>query len=330
MLDTALLTRHLGEALGRPIEIRTVEPLYGGACQDNFKVSLSEGPPLVLRSDAPTSLPGSLGRSDEHEVIRVARSRGVKTPDVLGLGVGLVHAGSAAYFMSWADGVAIGRHVVRGAALANAREGLAVELARELTRIHTITPITHPGLFPGRDRTERTDPVLAQLVALRRSIDTLPHRRPALELAYAWLAANRPAAREVTLVHGDFRTGNFLVSPEGLSAVLDWEFAHFGSPHDDVAWLCVRDWRFGELNKPVGGFSEREPFYAAYEAESGRTLDRVALHWWEVFGNVRWGAGALHQGRRYSEQKDLELVAIARRAGEMEFEALRLIRKGSL
>ena len=59
-----------------------------------------------------------------------------------------------------------------------------------------------------------------------------------------------PSRQEITLVHGDFRTGNLMVSPRGLEAVLDWEFAHWGAPEEDLAWLCVRDWRFGRLDKP--------------------------------------------------------------------------------
>jgi hypothetical protein len=48
-------------------------------------------------------------------------------------------------------------------------------------------------------------------------------------------------------------------------------------------------------------------------------------------GNVRWGVGSVMQGERYlsGEESDLELIAIARRAVEMEYEALRLIEKGA-
>jgi aminoglycoside phosphotransferase (APT) family kinase protein len=133
-------------------------------------------------------------------------------------------------------------------------------------------------------------------------------------------------------VHGDYRTGNFLVTPDGLAAILDWEFAHFGSPYEDLAWISVRDWRFGRLDLPIGGFAKREPFYAAYEKASGRTVDLTQILWWEVFGNLGWAVGSVFQGERYlsGAQTDLELVAVARRNVEMEFEALRLIRRGAL
>jgi len=54
------------------------------------------------------------------------------------------------------------------------------------------------------------------------------------------------------------------------------------------------------------------------------------VHFWEVMGNVRWAAASLHQGERYMSggDADIELVAVARRAIEMEYEALRLIERG--
>lgn len=122
-----------------------------------------------------------------------------------------------------------------------------------------------------------------------------------------------------------------MVGPGGLAGVLDWEFAHLGDPMEDVGWLCVRDWRFGQLHLPAGGLATRKRFYEAYARASGRAVDPGKVHWWEVMGNVRWGVGSVVQGERYlsGEEPDLELVAVARRAVEMEYEALRLIEKGA-
>jgi aminoglycoside phosphotransferase (APT) family kinase protein len=135
---------------------------------------------------------------------------------------------------------------------------------------------------------------------------------------------------ETTLVHGDFRTGNFMVGERGLVALLDWEFARWGDPHEDLAWLCVRDWRFGQIKETAGGFTSRADFAAKYAAASGRAVDPVRLHWWEVMGNLRWGIGAVVQGQRFlkGSTQDLEMLAIPRRSAEMAYEALRLIEVG--
>jgi aminoglycoside phosphotransferase (APT) family kinase protein len=162
-----------------------------------------------------------------------------------------------------------------------------------------------------------------------RSIAPEPH--PAFELAFRWLKRNLPAAAETTLVHGDFRMGNLIVGPEGVRAVLDWELAHTGDPMEDLAWMCVRSWRFGNDDMPVGGVGRREDFFGAYETASGRTVNREAVHWWEVFGNVRWGVICIMQARAYLDgfSKSVELAAIGRRTAETEWEMLNLIEGGS-
>jgi aminoglycoside phosphotransferase (APT) family kinase protein len=111
--------------------------------------------------------------------------------------------------------------------------------------------------------------------------------------------------------------------------VLDCEFTHRGSPFEDMGWLSVRDWRFGVLDKPVGGLCDRARFYAAYEAAGGIAVNPESVHFWEVFGNMSWATGALWQTQRYLDgEYDFELLAIGRRTAEMTYEALRLIERG--
>ena len=74
-------------------------------------------------------------------------------------------------------------------------------------------------------------------------------------------------------MHGDFRHGNLIIGSDGVRAVLDWELAHLGDPMEDLGWICVNSWRFGEIDKPVGGFGSREELFAGYE-EGGRKVDR--------------------------------------------------------
>ena len=309
--------------------VAEVRPLSGGACQENLAVALADGTRLVVRSDARSALPGSIGRPEEFAVIAAARDAGAPTPRARGLASDLVRPGAWAYVLDWVEGEAIGARVVRGDALAAARADLPEQLAGALAAIHRVTPQSHPDLrlstFGPTD-----DPVEVALAYQRRSLEDLPEPHPPLRLALRWLEAHRPAPRAVSLVHGDFRVGNFMVGPEGLRAVLDWEFAHWGNAHEDIGWLCVRDWRFGRVDQPAGGLCSRARFCRAYAAASGQEVDPAAVHFWEVLGNLRWAVGAVVQGLRYlrGAEADLELLAIARRSAEMEFEALRLIEQG--
>jgi len=313
------------------VQVGRIKALIGGACQDNLRIELTVGGEprrVVLRQDAVSSIKGSISRATEFPVIGAAVSAGVATPAASWLWDSEHGNG---YFMDFAPGVAIGRHIVRNPELTQTRDRLPDQLAEQLARIHTVTPQTHPDLPIGALCTHFDgDPVASALRGIRVMFEEMVEPHPALELAYSWLRDNPPQVDETVLVHGDFRTGNFLVDADGLNAVLDWEFAHWGAPEEDIAWLCVRDWRFGQLNKPVGGFAQRKDFYEAYEQHSGRTVRPADVLYWEVFGNVRWAAGCVYQGERYlsGAQKDIELIAIARRSAEMEYEALRLIEKG--
>ena len=311
-----------------------MRPLTGGACQENFRVELQlDGVQrvMVLRSDAVVSLPGSLDRAHEFQVIQAAVAAGVPTPAVRWLIPNLLREGSSAYLMDWVEGEAIGRRVLRDPGLAGARTALPDQLAEALATIHQITPENTTGLaIPTPQSAGERNPVDAALFFCKGMLDALPQPHPVMELTLRWLGDHPPPESDRVLVHGDFRTGNFMVTPEGLSAVLDWEFSHWGVRACDLAWISVRDWRFGRLKRPVGGFASRADFYRAYESFSGTRVDPVEVHWWEIMGNLRWGAGAVYQAERVLSggEFDLELLAIGRRAAEMEHEMLRLIAHG--
>jgi aminoglycoside phosphotransferase (APT) family kinase protein len=334
------IERLVAERTSESVDIHLVEPLIGGACQDNFRVELSIGGArrtLALRSDAASSLPGSLARRAEFPIIEAAVAAGVKTPAVHWLSEGLVTAGKSSYFMDWVDGTTIGRKVLRDEELAGARENLPAELADELAKIHSITPETAPETAPdltirmsGAEDVHAVGATQMWLRMHRDALDRMSDARPALELALRWLHDNEPEPMPLRLCHGDFRTGNLAVTPAGLAAVFDWEFAHWGDPMDDLSWLCVRDWRFGRLDRPAGGIATRATMYTEYERATGRAVDPARVHYWEIMNNVRWAIGAVYQGERYlsGAEADIELIAIGRRAVEIEFEALRLIEVG--
>lgn len=323
----------IAEALkSHDAQLLEAQALFGGACQENVRVDISLGGArqrLVLRSDARSTLPGSIDRQAEFEVIQAVRDAGVKTPDARWLTPNLLRPQTHAYFLDWVSGEAIGRRVVKSGELADARRSLGVTLARQLALIHSVTPENHAlrGLpVPEQGPAAHA---LETLTVMLRSIDG---DFPSIELGLRWLRQRLPTDDTRVLVHGDFRTGNFMVSPRGLEGILDWEFAHWGSRYEDLAWVSVRDWRFNQLEWPIGGFEAREPFYQAYREASGHTVDRTQIHWWEIFGNLRWAVGSLFQGKRYlrGDDRDLELIAIAKRHTEMEYEALRLMQKGAL
>ncbi|MCH2097910.1 MAG: phosphotransferase, partial [Pseudomonadales bacterium] len=129
-----------------------------------------------------------------------------------------------------------------------------------------------------------------------------------------------------TIVHGDVRNGNIIVAPDGLAAVLDWELAKIGDPMEDLAWLCLRCWRFGEDAIEVGGFGARETLVDAYSTLGG-SFDPVAFHWWKVLGTMRWGLGLAGQAAQHLSGafSNIVMAASGRRVAELEYDLLTLL-----
>ncbi len=118
-----------------------------------------------------------------------------------------------------------------------------------------------------------------------------------------------------------------MVGPEGLVGVFDWEFAHVGDPLEDLAWPCVRSWRFGQDGLPLGGLAGLDEFLDVYERRSGRKVSRSGLRFWEIVGNLRWAVGCIAQANRHlsGQAPSIELASLGRRTAEMELELLELI-----
>jgi aminoglycoside phosphotransferase (APT) family kinase protein len=112
-----------------------------------------------------------------------------------------------------------------------------------------------------------------------------------------------------------------------LSAVLDWEFAAWSDPYEDLGWLCCRSWRFGAREREVGGLGDKTDLFAGYSAVSGHPVDGPAVEYWEIMGLVRWSVIALQQAQRHlsGEEPSLELALTGRMLPEMEFDLLEQI-----
>jgi aminoglycoside phosphotransferase (APT) family kinase protein len=166
-----------------------------------------------------------------------------------------------------------------------------------------------------------------EIAELERDYRGFDWPRPVFELALRWLRDRDPGpSEEITLVHGDFRHGNLIIGPDGVRAVLDWELAHTGDPMEDLGWICVNSWRFGEIDKPVGGFGTREELFAGYR-EAGRRVDSARVQFWEVMGTLRWGVMCcgMMQRFRVGPEHSVERAMIGRRSSETEIDLLRLL-----
>lgn len=112
--------------------------------------------------------------------------------------------------------------------------------------------------------------------------------QPIMRAAIRWLRSNPPPpAQKISVVHGDFRTGNFLYDENGrIHAILDWEMSHLGDPLEDLGWSLSRVWCWARDDRR-GGLLPREQAIQIWEKASGLTAAPAAIHWWELFASVK-------------------------------------------
>jgi len=308
---------------GAPVQVSGLKRLSGGASQETwaFDATAADGRQrgLILRRAPPGAElrgSGNAGLAAEAELIHQAGAAGVPVPAVaavllpeLGLGDGFV--------MQRLPGETLGRRIASAY-----RPELARQCGQALARIHALPVAGLPALRHTQPR--------AEVEHLRDWHARLGAARPVFQLALRWLAERAPADGVAALVHGDFRNGNLMVdldAPGGaLVGVLDWELAHVGDPMADLGWLCCTSWRFGQLDRPVGGFGQFDELFAGYR-DAGGQVDEDRVHWWQVLGTLRWGVICESMGHAWLSGAEpvMEKAAIGRRASENEIDLLALI-----
>ena len=223
------------------------------------------------------------------------------------------------FLMERIAGATLPGKILRDPALASVRPQLASQLGSIAAAIHAVQLSRLPEL-PLLDAQR-------QLQHLHSQYAEQETARPVFDLAFRWLREHLPPAVAPVLVHGDYRHGNLIIGAQGVHAVLDWELAHVGDPAEDLAWMCIPPWRFGELDKPVGGLGMREELLAAHERASGRAIEKARLEWWDVLGSLRWGimCADMPKWMRSGRDKSVERATISRRASESELDLLRLL-----
>lgn len=319
---TSALLNALKDAFPGIAGIEKLMRLSGGASQETWSFDAAvdgKHVPLILRR-RPSGIPrsdNSVSLPIEARVIEAARGAGVKAPRVRcvlkpddGLG--------EAYVMDRLAGETIARKILRDEAFANVRPKLARQCGEILAHIHRV------DTAPLRDVLQTMDG-RTQLQRYRDLYDAYDYPHPVFELAFRWLEPRLGRGAHATLVHGDFRNGNLLVSPNGVEAVLDWELTHIGDPLEDIGWICVNSWRFGVSEKLVGGFGDLSELLDGYEAAGGARFTPDDVKPWTVFGSLKWGIMCMTMYQGFRMDGSVERAAIGRRSSEAEIDLVNLL-----
>lgn len=319
------LERAVARALDGVTSIVNLRRLSGGASQETWSFD-GEGPkgktPLILRR-APNGEPvkrsaTAVTLATEAKVIRLAAKAGVPVPPVPYVLEEKDHLGPG-YLMGRVEGETIARKVLRDEQFADARTKMARQCGRILAAIHAIDKAAVPDLT--------VVPPRAQFDQYREIYDSYDYPHPVFEVAFKWLEERLPDAPALTLVHGDFRHGNLMIGPDGVRAVLDWELTHIGDPAEDLGWICVNSWRFGETKKVVGGFGDVADLVAGYAEAGGKNMTADRVKFWEMFGTLKWGIICMTMYQAFAQGADrtVERATIGRRSSETEIDLVNLL-----
>ena len=314
-------------------ELVSVERLSAGASQETYRLVVATGSGERLlclrRQPGGVRIPATdfhtVGSATEALLITAAREVGVPEPVVHyvlteadGLGEG--------FLMQWLPGETLGSRIARSSAFDRVRPSLARRCGEILARVHAID-VDAAGLS---DRLPRESPedLVRQTWERYQRFET---PKPMVDYTARWLLERLPTDYDTTLVHNDFRNGNFMVDPDrGITGVLDWEFANIGDPLRDLGWICVNSWRFGRPDLAVGGFGRYEDLIEGYASVGGTVPDSEHVRFWQVFGSFWWAVTTLYMAHHYRTGPDrtVERPAIGRRCSEGLIDCVNLIIPG--
>lgn len=302
--DPSAVERRFTEHLGMPVRL-VHSKLAGEGLSDEtgvLRFESADGEELVLV--VRVFRPGAVARHEVrperlHRLLTALSVTNVPVPPPLWFDGAPELFGGPYNVVSWVPGTAVVPWSPEGRRyLAEAGAGPIGELfCRALADIHAVDwrgaalsflGVPGPGKGFALSRVDELDAYLRRVRA---------EPEPILVDGIGWLRANVPAAARLSLLHGDYRTGNMLFDGPRISAVIDWEFAAIGDPLYDLGWVCCLSNRMG--SDLVCMLLPEDVFLARYERYTGLPVDRAALRFWVLYHQVRHAVMWLEAGRSF-------------------------------
>jgi aminoglycoside phosphotransferase (APT) family kinase protein len=302
----------------------------GGGSNFSFLLEREDGARYVLRRPPRPPLPPSA-----HDVVRESELQlalaphGIRVPNIRAVCDDDSVLGVPFYVMDYIDGDVVTTTLPPPLdEVPAARRRLADDLVDTLVEIHAAdvrVPALAAFLRPG-NYNERQVRRFSQLWELNQTRDL-----PTVVDVGHWLAANVPEQLPPTVVHGDYRLGNMIVTrnePDRIAAVLDWEMGAIGDPRADVGYLVATYSEPGGRENPLGtspvtameGFPTRDELVERYRSRSGRDVEPLAWFEWlalwkaavfceAIYGRYVRGELTADDGRASRFEKGVPLLA---------------------
>jgi aminoglycoside phosphotransferase (APT) family kinase protein len=291
-VDATRLTEYLKLKMPQASDLRVINLIRipGGSSRETYSFDLEwtesgeqKIRPMIARRDPTGGLLKS-ERSREYRVVDTMYRAGMKIPEPLFLELDPAVMERPFFIMHRMPG-----HIAAGGAAAAEPEALRRRLANEfldqMVRLHQLDwrALGMDWLGVPGDLAEPARTQTQHWLGLYHA-DRMQEPWPIIDAAFTWLKSNPVVADRITIVHGDFRSGNFLFDDHGFITMLDWEMTHLGDPLEDLGWSTMGLWGKDNL---AGGLIDREEYIRLYEEKSGGAVDRKRLFFYQVLGNAK-------------------------------------------
>jgi aminoglycoside phosphotransferase (APT) family kinase protein len=308
---TARLQSYLAAKLGaRDLEVTGLARIPGGASRETYRFRARYGDRdrgLILRRDPPASLIET-ERSTEFRAYQAFHAQGLPVPEPIALELENTALDRPFFIMEEIENCTVGS-ILAPNPYGEHRDAVGEQFFSILGRIAKADP-KQLGVSDFDGAGDVNACWSHELARWEKVIDEDElEPQPIARAAIRYLRRTPPSpARKISVVHGDYRTGNFLVDDKGhIRAILDWEMAHLGDPLEDLGWALDPLWSHGDPSRPAGTVP-RERALAIWEKSSGMTVDRTALAWWEIFASLKGLAIWISAAREYSEGRNTDPV----------------------
>ncbi len=311
------LLAYLRQQVGADVEIGALKRYTVGFSwvTFGFTATWSEGgrrvaSDLILRVGPPSGIFAPYRASPEFRTLQSLTNSGVPVPRAYWYSDDSEALGAPFFICEFVKGDAPVPWTADGGPAFDeaARINLGDQFVTALVALHNFawrsTPVA--GIGGATDPDETANSQIAFWEERMRQWST--RRHPILEWALIWFRAHAPKARRISVVHGDYRIGNFLELEGRISAILDWELVHLGDPMEDLGWICLQAWR--GRSPYMCHLLTRDELSQNYQALTGTPVDLSALHYWEVFGTFK--LAVMHLGASYCfETRDFNDLRMA-------------------
>ena len=314
---SARLGAYLGKALGADdLEIAGLSRIPGGASRETYrfraryrKNGKSHDRALILRRDPPASLIET-ERSVEYRAYAAFYKLGLPVPEPIALELDAKPLERPFFIMAEVENCTTGG-IMNPEPYGQFREKIGRQFFENLGRIAREDPrAIGLGDFDGAK--DLSDCWRHEVARWERVIDEDEvEPQPIARAAIRWLRRNSPPPpARLSVVHGDYRTGNFLFDESGtIRGILDWEMCHLGDALEDLAWALDPLWSWPDATRP-GKLVSRERALETWRRASGLALDPRALAWWEIFASLKGLAIWISSGREFADGKNLDPILV--------------------